>query len=165
MPLDTTSALTHFYIDDTDQTPDYSDPTQFVVRGATMRPTAAPCIGIPIRAATASVRIIPWVVAALRKPSWPRRTFGWTADYHNITGVIFCGSLIRPVDVRDGTSHTLMVGEKYINRDSYLNGADSGDNECMYIGDNPDITRWTGPDSPVANQTPPHARSPRFSKF
>ncbi len=37
-----------------------------------------------------------------------------------------------------------MFGEKYINRDAYLNGSDGGDNECMYIGDNPDITRWTG---------------------
>jgi type II secretory pathway pseudopilin PulG len=60
------------------------------------------------------------------------------------TGVIFCGSVIRPVDIRDGTAHTMMVGEKYINRDAILTGTDGGDNECLYIGDNPDITRWTG---------------------
>ena len=48
-----------------------------------------------------------------------------------------------------------MVGEKYLNPDDYVTGLDSGDNECMYIGDNPDITRWTGPDSPAASLTPP----------
>ncbi len=92
-------------------------------------------------------------------------TFGWTATYPTaadligtdanrpiVTGVIFCGSLIRPVDVRDGTAHTLMVGEKYINRKDYLTGLDGGDNECMYIGDNTDITRWTGTDQSL---TPP----------
>jgi prepilin-type N-terminal cleavage/methylation domain-containing protein/prepilin-type processing-associated H-X9-DG protein len=60
------------------------------------------------------------------------------------TGVIFCGSLIRIIDVRDGVSHTICVGEKYINRDWILSGIDNGDNECLYIGDNPDITRFTG---------------------
>ncbi len=68
------------------------------------------------------------------------------------TGVIFCGSLIRPLDVRDGTSHTLLAGEKLINRDAYYSGQDSGDNECLYIGDNPDITRWTGTET---TPTPP----------
>ncbi len=86
-------------------------------------------------------------------------TFGWTATYPTgtnagITGVIFCGSMIRQVDVRDGTAHTIMVGEKYLNPDDYLTGNDSGDNECMYIGDNPDVTRWTGPETPTSNQTP-----------
>jgi prepilin-type N-terminal cleavage/methylation domain-containing protein len=60
------------------------------------------------------------------------------------TGVIFCGSVIREVDIRDGTAHTLMVGEKYIERSAILAGTDGGDNECLYIGDNPDITRFTG---------------------
>ncbi|MGA2060760.1 MAG: DUF1559 domain-containing protein [Thermoguttaceae bacterium] len=94
--------------------------------------------------------------------------FGYCADYKNITGVIFCGSLIRPVDVRDGTAHTLMVGEKYIARDAYLTGTDPGDNECMYIGDNPDITRWTAnslttPSNPVA--TPPMRDIPGYQNY
>ncbi len=59
-------------------------------------------------------------------------------------GVIFSGSLIRLIDIPDGTSHTIMVGEKYLNRDSYYSGLDGADNENMYIGDNPDITRFTG---------------------
>jgi len=40
-----------------------------------------------------------------------------------------------------------MVGEKYLNKDQYLLGQDGGDNESMYIGDNADITRWTGTDN------------------
>ncbi len=37
-----------------------------------------------------------------------------------------------------------MAGEKYLNRDAYYSGVDNGDNECLYIGDNPDVTRFTG---------------------
>jgi hypothetical protein len=81
-----------------------------------------------------------------------RPTFAYTANYANITGVIFCGSLIRLNDITGGTTHTIMVGEKYLNRDDYFSGNDSGDNECLYIGDNPDITRWTGTET--ATQPP-----------
>ena len=96
------------------------------------------------------------------------KAFGYCADYHHITGVIFCGSLIRPIDVRDGTAHTLMIGEKYVPRDAYLTGTDSGDNECMYIGDNPDITRWTAnslstPASPAP--TPPMRDTPGYQNL
>jgi prepilin-type N-terminal cleavage/methylation domain-containing protein/prepilin-type processing-associated H-X9-DG protein len=70
--------------------------------------------------------------------------FGDIAAFCN--GVIYAGSMIRLVDIPDGSSHTLMVGEKYLNRDAYFTGTDGGDNECMYIGDNPDITRFSGQD-------------------
>jgi prepilin-type N-terminal cleavage/methylation domain-containing protein len=86
---------------------------------------------------------------ALSKP-----TFAYTANYDNVKGVIFCGSMIRFIDIRGGTSHTLMIGEKYLNRDDYFSGDDKGDNECLYIGDNPDVTRWTGTEE-TSNQQPP----------
>lgn len=60
----------------------------------------------------------------------------------NSTGVVFCGSSIRPIDIPDGLSHTLMIGEKYLNPTHYYDGLDSGDNENVYIGDNEDIIRW-----------------------
>jgi hypothetical protein len=61
-------------------------------------------------------------------------------------GVIHAGSEVTMADVRDGTSHTLLVGEKYLTPDNYENGMDGGDNESMYIGDNADISRWVGPE-------------------
>ena len=61
-----------------------------------------------------------------------------------MTGVIYCNSQLRPVDIRDGTAHTIMVGEKYLNKDNYYTGTDGSDNENMYIGDDKDIRRFTG---------------------
>ncbi|MGA2797717.1 MAG: DUF1559 domain-containing protein [Thermoguttaceae bacterium] len=66
------------------------------------------------------------------------------ASWDTCNGVIYCGSLIRQVDVRDGSAHTLLVGEKYMNPRWYLTGEDPADNENMYIGDNEDIRRFTG---------------------
>lgn len=61
-----------------------------------------------------------------------------------MTGVIYEGSMIRPVDIRDGTAHTLLVAEKYMNKTQYYSGTASADNENMYIGDNEDIRCFTG---------------------
>ena len=58
-------------------------------------------------------------------------------------GIVYTLSTVAISEVRDGTSNTYMVGEKYLNPDLYLNGRDLGDNENMYIGDNADISRWT----------------------
>lgn len=60
------------------------------------------------------------------------------------TGLMFLLSMVRAAHVKDGTSNTYLAGEKYLAPDNYLNGQDGGDNESMYVGDNPDITRYTG---------------------
>ncbi len=60
------------------------------------------------------------------------------------TGIMFLLSMVRAAHVKDGMSNTYLAGEKYLAPDNYLNGQDSGDNESMYVGDNPDITRYTG---------------------
>lgn len=54
------------------------------------------------------------------------------------TGVFFVGSQINLVQVRDGTSKTLLLGEKRVSP-----GGDGGDNEFALGGDNHDISRWT----------------------
>jgi prepilin-type N-terminal cleavage/methylation domain-containing protein/prepilin-type processing-associated H-X9-DG protein len=158
MPLDTNSpTLTHFYIDDNNQTPD-TDKSQFIGARSDYAANGGSTYWDPNSGQ--NTYGTKFVLNGCRTTAdvMGKGTFGWTATYPlkapapnsddpAITGVIFCGSMIRPVDVRDGTAHTLMIGEKFINRDAYLDGTDSGDNECMYIGDNPDITRWTGTDS------------------
>ncbi|HEY4761289.1 MAG TPA: DUF1559 domain-containing protein [Thermoguttaceae bacterium] len=81
---------------------------------------------------------------------WPQ------ADNPNKTneyldGVIYRRSMVKPKDIRRGSSHTIMIGEKYINSDAYFGGVyDGGDNENMYTGINVDNNRCTynGPNSP-----------------
>lgn len=58
------------------------------------------------------------------------------------TGMFYPGSYPSEADIRDGTTNTLYVGEKYIDPNCYENAESAGDNENMYIGDNADIVRW-----------------------
>ena len=70
-----------------------------------------------------------------------RATFAGVAQ--KATGIMFCGSLVKPADVTDGTSNTYLIGEKYMDPDQYETGWDNADNEAAMIGDNQDIVRWT----------------------
>lgn len=69
-----------------------------------------------------------------------RATFANTAKA--ATGIFYSGSMVTMADVRDGTAHTYLIGEKYLNPQYYENGIDQGDNEGSMIGDNPDIVRY-----------------------
>jgi len=60
------------------------------------------------------------------------------------TGVVYAGSHVTMAQLLDGSSNTLMVGEKYLSPDYYTTGEDGGDNENMYMGENEDICRWGG---------------------
>ncbi len=75
-------------------------------------------------------------------------TFGWdnTSAY---TGICFERSMVRVDHVTDGTSHTYLFGEKYLNPDSYLNGADAADNENAYVGMDNDLYRVSGGGTPM----------------
>ena len=79
-----------------------------------------------------------------RKPCencWP--------DLRTWTGLGYQRSRIAPAHVRDGTSNTILLGEKYINSDCYYGrcvatgSVDGGDNENMYSGWNNDMYRST----------------------
>ena len=60
------------------------------------------------------------------------------------TGIGYFGSMVKMTDVTDGASNTYLVGEKNIEPDYYVNGYDPGDNEDEFMGENEDISRWTG---------------------
>jgi prepilin-type N-terminal cleavage/methylation domain-containing protein/prepilin-type processing-associated H-X9-DG protein len=59
------------------------------------------------------------------------------------TGISFVRSTVRLSEVTDGTSNTLMVGEKLMGYPYYLNGLEGGDNENLYVGWDNDHTRTT----------------------
>jgi prepilin-type N-terminal cleavage/methylation domain-containing protein/prepilin-type processing-associated H-X9-DG protein len=65
------------------------------------------------------------------------------ADVSTYTGIVYLHSHTCISDVLDGLSNTILVGEKYLNPDHYDSGLNLGDNECMYVGADLDINRWT----------------------
>ncbi len=66
-------------------------------------------------------------------------------DYNNIgTGVIYSLSAIKLGEITDGTSHTYVIGEKYLNADNYTNSVEGTDNNPIYAGFDWDWQRWSG---------------------
>ena len=64
----------------------------------------------------------------------------WQSLAVSADGVIYGGSQISLAAVTDGASNTYLLGEKYLTPDNYLTGADLGDNENSYMGDNEDVS-------------------------
>ena len=58
-------------------------------------------------------------------------------------GICFPRSTIRIADIRDGTTNTYLVGERYINPNHYTTGKDHGDDLSMYTGFQDDVGRST----------------------
>ena len=59
-------------------------------------------------------------------------------------GIGYTHDIVSLAEVRDGSSNTLMVGEKYLNADRYEDGVSSGDDHGAYAGFNRDADRWAG---------------------
>lgn len=68
----------------------------------------------------------------------PKAKQNFADKRQHATGVFYVGSLMKMAQVRDGTSKTLLLGEKHIPP-----SGDIGDNEMALCGDNHDISRWT----------------------
>jgi prepilin-type processing-associated H-X9-DG protein len=67
----------------------------------------------------------------------------------NMNSTVFDGPIVTNTRVNilhlsRGASNTILLGEKYLNPDSYRTGSDLADNECIYTGLNNDVCRSTG---------------------
>jgi prepilin-type N-terminal cleavage/methylation domain-containing protein/prepilin-type processing-associated H-X9-DG protein len=60
-----------------------------------------------------------------------------------LTGISFQRSEVSVQHIEDGTSHTYLVGEKFLIIDNYETGYDTGDNETWCTGHNNDNLRTT----------------------
>ncbi len=69
-------------------------------------------------------------------------TFVWT-DFSKATGVSYFRSMVTMAHIRDGTSHTYLIGEKNV---SWV-GMDIGDDQSLLVGYDLDNSRWTLPRS------------------
>jgi len=71
------------------------------------------------------------------------KTFDWdTSGAQQSTGISYARSEITVADVRDGTTNTYMLGEKYQNPDNYADGQGTDDDFGMYEGCAYDTYRW-----------------------
>ncbi len=90
----------------------------------------------------------------------------WVSDCvvpaRDYDGIAVPGKVVQIAQVRDGTSNTYLVGEKYMNPTDYTTGVDGGDNESMYMGDNADIGRWGSESFPPLTDTPGYAATGCF---
>ena len=68
------------------------------------------------------------------------------------SGISFCRSEVAVKDIPDGTSHTYMIGEKYLNPANYATGLDPADNETWCTGANNDNYR-TGFSAPMRDRS------------
>ncbi|QDS98156.1 hypothetical protein HG15A2_14290 [Adhaeretor mobilis] len=72
--------------------------------------------------------------------------FSWRNIDAERNGVIHQRSAVELRQITDGTSHTLIIGEKFVNPDMYENGEDIGDNQNPFCGVDSDLYRSTHPD-------------------
>ena len=70
--------------------------------------------------------------------------YAWGIDVNPATGVSYQRSQVSMAMVRDGSSNTYLVGEKYIDPLHYADGLDGSDNSGLYTGYENDNHRSTG---------------------
>jgi prepilin-type N-terminal cleavage/methylation domain-containing protein len=85
--------------------------------------------------------------------------YGWP-NTSKFNGVIYQRSQTTFPAIQRGSSNTYLIGEKYLNPNNYQNGADPGDNECMYVGMDNDLMRTT--DYAPRRDTPGYTNSYMF---
>jgi hypothetical protein len=63
--------------------------------------------------------------------------------YKRQSGISFQHSEVKLSQISDGTSKTIAVGEKYLNPDNYLTGADEKDDQNIFVGHDRDVNGYT----------------------
>lgn len=64
-------------------------------------------------------------------------------DASKITGVFYVRSATRMGDLTDGSTHTYLIGEKYVAKPHYAGYGDNGYDQPLASGDDWDLVRWT----------------------
>ena len=93
-------------------------------------------------AANAGTQVDQWATGPVDLES--DDTYPWPDTTTFFDGIVGLRSTVKIKDITDGTSHTYLVGEKYLNADLYFNGLSGCDNEDLYTGFNCDNHRTTG---------------------
>ena len=57
-------------------------------------------------------------------------------------GIVTARCLTAQKDITDGVSNTILIAEKYLNPDRYMDGCNDSDNEPAVSGDSRDQVRW-----------------------
>ncbi len=70
------------------------------------------------------------------------------------TGVNFLLSQIKIANITDGTSNTILAGEKSLSPDLYFNGQTVGDFQGWDVGFTYDVCRWGCSQTPPVQDTP-----------
>jgi prepilin-type N-terminal cleavage/methylation domain-containing protein len=77
----------------------------------------------------------------------------WPMNSRNQTGISFQRSRIRIGMITDGTSKTLLVGEKFLDTSGYDTGTDTADDQCLFSGHDNDNVGYTG-EGAASSKTP-----------
>jgi prepilin-type N-terminal cleavage/methylation domain-containing protein len=87
---------------------------------------------------------------------------GWPPTIDEFNGIVFCGSEVKLKHIKDGTSHTYAVGERYLDPARYYDGRGHSNDWSMYSGFQDDHYRST---YYRAHPTRPWSQEPKQDQF
>ena len=91
-------------------------------------------------------------------------SFTWNTSWGRFNGIVIVHSAVKMADITDGTSNTILLGEKMVNPDNYLDGLDGGDDWTFMDGCQDDVCRGCGiaSDGPAYYPRTPLQDTPGF---
>lgn len=122
------------------QCPSRRRPAAWPVQSHLVQPHGSATASLQARtdyAACAGDQVTPWSLSgpdSLATAADMTKNSTWPNVLAEATGICFLRSQVTVAEIRDGTSNTFMIGEKYLTPDAYYTGTDGADNESMYCG-------------------------------